>query len=359
MISVEQIRPSQSVSNEMPIAHEYTWPKPAKRVSNTFFKLVYRWSHSSAFRHNERLWHGVSIERDSRGFLERMSIAGLTLPLENADELLASRTGDCHLIATGPSVNDIDYSALDLNNVMGVNGAIALQDKHPIRFEYYCIVDAGFIRKRPDLVARVVQQKLTLFATPLVMWYVAQYFPLSQIRCRIFLIEDIQYPAGKRALLKHELLPTHASPDLVLFDEEPALGFSFNIRRGIFDGRTVAYTGLQVLTSLGFTHIVMHGLDLRNAAQTPRFYETKENMQPSALDGDFNSFIEPSFRHAAPLLSRRGVRVVNLSAHSALGSDIIEKDDWHSLAPAFFTQSLARSQAQSFELSLEQSLEHE
>jgi hypothetical protein len=56
----------------------------------------------------------------------------------------------------------------------------------------------------------------------------------------------------------------------------------------------------------------MHGLHLLNAAQTPRFYETKENMQPSALDGDFNSFIEPSFRHAAPLLSRRGIRVVNL-----------------------------------------------
>lgn len=340
MISVDQIRPSQSVANEMSIVHEYAWPKPAQRLSSTFFKLVYRWSHSNAFRHNERLWHGVSIKRDSRGFLAHMSIDGHELPLENPDDLISSRTGDCHLIATGPSVNDIDYSALDLHNVMGVNGAIALQDTHPVRFEYYCIVDAGFIRKRPDLVARVVQQKLTLFATPLVLWYIAQYFPLSQFRCRVFLIEDIQYPACKRALQKHELLSTHASPDLVLFDEEPALGFSFNIRRGIFDGRTVAYTGLQVLTSLGFNTIFMHGLDLLNAAQTPRFYETKESMQPSALDRDFSSFIEPSFRHAAPLLSRRGVRVVNLSAQSALGSDIIEKDDWHSLAPASLEQSL-------------------
>lgn len=338
MISVDQIRPSQSAASEISIANAYTWPKPAQRLSSTFFKLVYRWSHSSAFRHNERLWHGVSIKRDSRGFLKQMSIEGHDFLVESPDDLLGSQTGDCHLIATGPSVNDIDYGALDLHNVMGVNGAIALQDKHPVRFEYYCIVDAGFVRKRPDLVARVVQQKLTLFATPLVLWYIAQYFPLSKFRCRVFLIEDIQYPARKRALLKHELLATHTSTDLVLFDEEPALGFSFNIRRGIFDGRTVAYTGLQVLTSLGFKTIFMHGLDLLNAAQTPRFYETRENMQPSALDGDFNSFIEPSFRHAAPLLSRRGIRVVNLSAQSALGSDIIEKDDWHSLAHATLEQ---------------------
>ena len=334
MISVDQIRPRQSVASEMSVVHEYAWPKPAQRLSSTFFKLVYRWSHSGAFRHNERLWHGVSIKRDSRGFLNGMSIAGHDSLIENQANLVASQKGECHLIATGPSVNDIDYGALDLHNVMGVNGAIALQDKHPVRFEYYCIVDAGFVRKRPDLVARVVQQKLTLFATPLVLWYIAQYFPLSQFRCRVFLIEDIQYPACQRALLKHELLSTHPSADLALFDEEPALGFSFNIRRGIFDGRTVAYTGLQVLASLGFNTIFMHGLDLLNAAQTPRFYETKENMQPSALDGDFNSFIEPSFRHAAPLLSRRGIRVVNLSAQSALGSDIIERDDWHALAHA-------------------------
>jgi Kdo-III transferase WaaZ len=322
----------------MSVVHSYAWPKPTQRLSSTFFKLAYRWSHSGAYRHNERLWHGVSIERNSRGFLERMSIAGHDLSIENPDDLLASQKGECHLIATGPSVNDIDYGALDLHNVMGVNGAIALQDKYPVRFEYYCIVDAGFVRKRPDLIARVVQQKLTLFTTPLVLWYIAQYFPLSQFRCRVFLIEDIRYPACKRALLKHELLSRHAGKDVVMFDEEPALGFSFNIRRGIFDGRTVAYSGLQVLTSLGFNTIFMHGLDLLNAARTPRFYETKENMQPSALDGDFNSFIEPSFRHAVPLLNSRGIRIVNLSSESALGSDIIEKDDWHALAHATIEQ---------------------
>ncbi|HEY3596228.1 MAG TPA: hypothetical protein VGL08_01740 [Paraburkholderia sp.] len=195
-------------------------------------------------------------------------------------------------------------------------------------------MDAGFARNRPDLVARVVQERLILFATPLVMWYIAQYFPLEKLRCRVFVIEDVQYPAGKRALRGQELRAARPGTGLVLFDEARVLGFSLDIRHGIFDGRTVAYTGLQVLNSLGFDTVFLHGVDLRAAAHTPRFYETDGNMQPSTLDDNFDAYIEPSFRHAAALLKSRGVRVVNLSARSALGVDIFEKKSWQALISA-------------------------
>ncbi|MFC0399836.1 hypothetical protein [Paraburkholderia rhizosphaerae] len=261
-----------------------------------------------------------------------MRIGRYRLTIENASVLPASRTGACHLIAAGPSINDINYSALDLEHVMGVNGAVALQDRYDVRFDYYCIVDAGFARNRPDLVARIVQQSLILFATPLVMWYIAQYFPLDQMRCRIFVIEDVQYPAGQRALSGRDLHTAHTcADDLVLFDEERVLGFSLDMRQGVFDGRTVAYVGLQVLNSLGFDTVFLHGVDLRDASRTPRFYETSTDRQPSTLDRHFDAFIEPSFRQAAALLRRRGVRVVNLSVNSALDVDIFEKRSWRSL----------------------------
>jgi hypothetical protein len=334
MLSVDPLAQLQSAASEVPFGTKYEWPTPTQRLSATFFKLLYRWTHSRAFRHNERLSHGVSIKRDACGFLDRMMIGGHELPMENRQGLLASREGACHVIATGPSVNAIDYNALALREVMGVNGAIALQDRQRIRFDYYCIVDAGFVRKRPDLVARVVQERLTLFATPLVLWYIAQYFPIERMRCRIVLIEDIQYPVCKRALCADELISAHRGPELVMFDHDRTLGFSLNVRRGTFDGRTVAYTGLQICHSLGFDTIYLHGLDLRDASRTPRFYETPENMQPSALDGDLESFIRPAFRHAVALLKTRGVRVVNLSPDSALGADILETCDWRTLLGA-------------------------
>lgn len=333
MFSADQISPLHAVENpEVPAAPAVanTRQHRLRRLSNSFFKLLYRWTHSRAFRHNERLWHGVKIERDARGFIAGMTIGNRTLPLANADHLpLPSEA--CHLIASGPSVNDIDYDELALRSVLGVNGAIALQDKHRLRFDYYCIVDSGFVRKRPDLVARIVQEPLVLFATPLVLWHIAQCFALERMRCRIFLIEDVLRPVRRRALSMRELFSAQPSAELVMFDEQRALGFSLNVKRGAFDSRTVAYTGLQVLTSLGFKEIFLHGLDLRDAAHTPRFYETRADMQPTALDRHFTPFIEPSFRHAAALLKQRGVRVMNLSAASALGADIFEKVDWHAL----------------------------
>lgn len=334
MLSVEratQALPAIELPSKPPC---YAWPGPIRRIRGTMLKLLYRWTHSRAFRHNERLWGAVAVERHESGYLQRMRIGRHELPIENADTLLGAFNGACHLIATGPSINDIDYASLDLDHVMGVNGAIALQDRHPVQFDYYCIVDAGFARNRPDLVARVMQQRLVLFATPLVLWYIAQYFPLEQMQCRVFPIEDVRYPACRRALRRQELHAAQTRDGLVMFDEARALGFSLDIRRGTFDGRTVAYTGLQILHSLGFDTLYLHGLDFRHAARTPRFYETANTMQPSSLDDHFDAFIAPSFREAAALLERRGVRMVNLSPHSALDAQVAAKGDWRQLRRA-------------------------
>ena len=331
MLSVDRAASLCDAAAGAPEASAYTWPRRTRRFSATLCKLFYRWTHSRAYRHNERLWRAVSIDRDAQRGIAAMRIGRHRLAIENTSALLGSRTGACHLIAAGPSINAIDYGKLDLDHVMGVNGAIALQDKHDVRFDYYCIVDAGFARNRPDLVVRVLQQPLILFATPLVLWYIAQYFPLNSMRCQVFVIEDVQYPAGKRAVCGRDLSASHARSDFVLFDEERVLGFSLDVRHGVFDGCTVAYAGLQVLHSLGFNIVFLHGVDLRNASRTPRFYETGGNMQPSALDRNFCAHIEPSFRQASALLKQRGVRVYNLSMDSALDAEIFEKRSWHSL----------------------------
>ena len=331
MISMDQAASTASRRCGASAAPEYAWPTPARRLSSTFFKLLYRWTHSAAYRHNERLWRDVAVTRDASGYLDGISIGGREIHVENAGNLSVARPSVCHLIATGPSVNDIGYDSLDLRHVMGVNGAIALQERHDIPFEFYCIVDAGFVRKRPDMVARVIQQDLTLFTTPLVLWYIAQCLPIESIRCRLFLIEDMLYPARQRSLGASDLSGVQSNSDAVLFDETIPLGFSMNLRRGVIDGRTVAYAALQVLVWLGFDTVLLHGLDLHDATHTPRFYETAGNMQPSSLDTQFDTFIEPSFRGASILLDRLGVDVKNLSPNSALDTEIFEKVDWRTL----------------------------
>ncbi|CAB3784113.1 hypothetical protein LMG28688_01801 [Paraburkholderia caffeinitolerans] len=313
---------------------------PIRRAGSTFFKLLYRYTHSRAWRHNERFAHGVVLERDEAGRLAGMRLHGHRLACVNAQMPLVPDLHDagreCHLIATGPSVKGIDYRALHLHRVLGVNGAIALTERQGVRFDYYCIVDTGFVRSRPDLVERVIREPLTLFATPLVLWHIAEQIGLERMRCRVFLVDDMLFPAGRRAPRVRELRETYDARTLALFDAPRPLGFSLDLRRGVFDGRTVAYAGLQVLAALGFKRLYLHGVDMVDARRTPRFYEEgAASMQPSYLDENFQDFIEPSFRHASALLARRGVDVRNLSMHSALGADIFPKMPWQKLARTF------------------------
>ncbi|MFJ2991101.1 hypothetical protein [Pandoraea sp. NPDC087047] len=299
---------------------------------STILKLVYRHSHTAKWRHNERLWPHARIERDAMGAIERFTWRGRHVPLARRAELQRLRRLPCHIIASGPSVADIDYDALPMHHVMGVNGAIALVDRAPIKFNYYCILDAGFVRQRPDLARRIVSRDLVLFVTPVVLARLLEMFPSSAFGCRFYLVDDI-FKRGLEAARTPEALRAdpQISASAAFFGEKSHLGFSFDIDNGFFHGGTVAYFALQVATWLGFTEMYMHGLDLRDASQTPRFYETMQTRVQTRLDVEFANLIEPSFRQAADVLRARGVRVENLSRISALSEDVFPKVDWRSL----------------------------
>lgn len=299
---------------------------------STLLKLVYRHSHTSKWRHNERLWPHARIERDAVGVIERFTWRGRHVPLARRSELQRLRRLPCHIIASGPSIADIDYDALPMHHVMGVNGAIALADRAPVKFNDYCILDAGFVRQRPDLARRIVARDLVLFVTPVVLARLLETFPMSAFGCRFYLVDDI-FKRGMEAARTPEALRAdpRVAASAAFVGERGRLGFSFDIDNGFFHGGTVAYFALQVATWLGFTEMYLHGVDLRAASQTPRFYETMQARAPTRLDAEYADLIEPSFRHASEVLRARGVRVENLSYVSALGDDIFEKVDWRSL----------------------------
>ncbi|VVE87013.1 hypothetical protein PBR20603_00938 [Pandoraea bronchicola] len=299
---------------------------------STLLKLVYRHSHTSKWRHNERLWPHARIERDAVGVIERFTWRGRHVPLARRSELQRLRRLPCHIIASGPSIADIDYDALPMHHVMGVNGAIALADRAPVKFNDYCILDAGFVRQRPDLARRIVARDLVLFVTPVVLARLLEMFPMSAFGCRFYLVDDI-FKRGMEAARTPEALRAdpRVAASAAFVGERGRLGFSFDIDNGFFHGGTVAYFALQVATWLGFTEMYLHGVDLRAASQTPRFYETMQARAPTQLDAEYADLIEPSFRHASEVLRARGVRVENLSYVSALGDDIFKKVDWRSL----------------------------
>ncbi len=308
----------------------------ASRPITKALRLLYRHTQPPAQRHNAVLWPFVSVQRDAAGRLAGCVVRGAqgpeTLPLDTVTRGLDT---PAHLILSGPSVAQIDYGQCRLDAVMGVNGSIALTERYPgLRFHYYVMLDAGFVRRRRDLVARVLSLDLLLFATPEVYRWIAFLFDPRQVRCKIALFEEVhqraRQPRAEPDALAREL---GADADLVLFDAHNpyhAHGFSLDPARGVFGGGTVAYTALQFLAWLGARTVYLHGLDLSTQAG-PRFYERDGQSLPTALDRQFAGHIEPAFRRAGALLRARGVTVYNLSEASRLGADIFEKRHWHGL----------------------------
>lgn len=310
----------------------------ASRPVTRLLRYAYRYTHPRSMRHNQSLWPLVSVRRDERSRLLECRIRGTsyTPPLVDLDEVQRHPNASCHLILSGPSVAQIDYSRLDLGQVMGVNGSIALQARFPdLRFDYYAMLDTGFMSRRRHMVDQILSQDLLLFTTPEAVKWIALNVPAKRIACRLAVFEEVHQrtmlPRPSPAQLTEQL---RGDPDLILFDANRpvhAHGFSLDVRRGLFGGGTVAYNALQCLVWLGFGRIYIHGLDMKNAASQPRFYETEKDRLSTALDRQFAGHIEPAFRDASVLLRSRGVQVYNLSMDSALGDDVFQKIDWRTL----------------------------
>jgi KDO transferase-3 len=305
-------------------------PSVLRDYKNHFLQKLYKLRHSRRWTHNAHLWPHIKIQRDADGVIRRFKVAGIDAPLTPFEQMFR-HTIPSHIILSGPSVREIDYSLLDLGGVMGVNGAFCLKQQYPhLDFTHYCIIDEHFVVDRRVIVAEILRQDLGLFVTPSVLLAILQNFSLSDIRCRICLIEKVT----EKALLPEPSLAElklRQSPQLCVFDSPRKLGFSFDPNLGLFDADTVAYSAMQLLAAAGAQAIYFHGLDL--SASGPRFYETPGDVCVSRLTKNYHRYIEPSFCQASELCRKKGIQLYNLSMVSVLPEWIIPKLNWRQLLP--------------------------
>lgn len=293
----------------------------------------YRAVRGRANRHTAHLWPYVSLTRSPQGDIRSMSVLGYDASLVSVSDAFAGAGPDFHIILSGPSVADIDYSALAGVQAFGVNGSILLQDRVDIDFPFYGLIDRTFVRDRADVVERIVSHDRVLFLTPDVLRYVLQYVPVERIRCRLCLVDDIAEPAFKSRPTSASLTALcQSGADITVFDDQIPLGFSFEPSVGFFDADTIAYTALQIVVWGGAQRVYFHGLDIRGAESSPRFYDEGGKQLGTRLEQNLDTLIEPSFRQAVALLRERGIKVYNLSPNSALGPEVMPFMAWQALA---------------------------
>lgn len=307
-------------------------PKVPGRLVQKMLRRLYRTVRGRRWRHNAHLWPYIRVTRDKRGHINSIRVFNRDVPIISIDDAFADAGSDMHIILSGPSVLDIDYRQLPKLQTMGVNGSIALQDRHNIDFPFYCVIDRSFARDQRDMIKRIVSKERVLLLSPDVLRYILEYTPLNQIRCQLCIIEGITErtyaPYPNRCDLD---TMQKQGADISVFNDQIPLGFSFDSGTGWFDADTVAYTALQAAVWGGAQRVYFHGLDIKDSETTPRFYETGGMRPTTRLEKNLATLIEPSFRHAMTVLQARGVQVYSLSANSALGPDVIPFLRWHEL----------------------------
>lgn len=248
-------------------------------------------------------------------------------PLE---ALAPAATRDCFIVGTGPSLNDIDFAALRGRTCIGVNGSVLKGEAFSVPFRSHVISDRHFFNDRFELVRKALESGAECIFSFRGLSIVCEREPALLHDARVFLLNEItaRYGEPKPDPVAFDAA-AQRDPDLVLHPRarpsEGRVGFSRDIRKGVFTGQTIVFSALQLAVWLGYRRVFILGMDLGGTGAGGRFYEAGSQAAPMRLDRDYEAYIRPAFEVAAGLLSKLGVEVYNLSERSRLPSEIVPK----------------------------------
>lgn len=244
-----------------------------------------------------------------------------------------------NIIASGPSVADLDFTDLINTATIFVNGSISLMAQYDFtHIAGYVISDARFIKHQPDILKKYYAGQ-PLYATVAVFEALAIMHPdiISSHHHSMRIIYPVDRPWGvktnkswfKRLLFKPQAL--NKKTPLAAFADQPnfvidtrhkpaPIGLSLDITQGFVEAGTVAYVAAQLAFSRQAGEIHLYGIDLINNDK-PRFYESKDNSAPSKLDKAISERIVPSFDLLGRIYKEQGVVVYN---HSPISQNLFQ-----------------------------------
>lgn len=186
------------------------------------------------------------------GMLRRYIHPKFFLSLQRIQKLKDRHRGQrCFIIGNGPSLNRMDLSLLRDEFTIGMNRIYLLFDRLGFSTSYYVSVN------------------------PLVVEQCAEEI-ISRVPCPKFL------DWNTRHLIRF-------APDMIFlkaFHEEPR--FFTDISRGIWQGNTVTYVAMQIAYTLGFSQVILIGVDHRFATTgTPHKQVVSQGDDPNHFDGGY------------------------------------------------------------------------
>jgi Kdo-III transferase WaaZ len=289
-----------------------TWPKRYRHMASydRRLKLV---EEGQAAGLNRIIWRGQEVGQ-----------------LVDPSTLNNRYQGHCFIVCSGPSLREIDFARLAGHPCFGVNGAVQMFAATAVPAAFHAATDADFFEHRFALVERMVESHAECFFSVAGVTEICRRRPQLLQEARICLTEvtnrlydQPRYTAAEfdRLAASDDQLLVH--PDRV--GQEGHIGFSTNLTKGLFCGRTIGYRAIQIAYFLGFRRVFLVGMDLGGAASQLRFYDEASSARPSMLEQDYERWILPSFEVLGFNLNRLGLEVYNLSPTSRLPASVLPR----------------------------------
>ena len=269
-----------------------------------------------------------SLERPGfREIVWKGSVVGVVRPTQ---ELRNSSSGDCFIVCSGPSLSEIDLSAVSHFSTIAVNGATRAFHDRDLQPAYWTATDPDFFKHRFDLVRRGLTSKAICLLSAEGLSEICIRDPSLLAMSTIYLSELLNHRYYQPRMSSAELTEAiKRNPQLHGHATQPsrddAIGFSCDLSLGLFCGRTIAYRAIQIGYYIGYRRMFIIGMDLAAPSARPRFYNEGGDPRPTLLDQDYKQYIEPCFEVLHDLCEARLVDVYNLSPHSRLPAALIPK----------------------------------
>lgn len=266
-------------------------------------------------------------------------LIGCTVNTSAAKFKTLNKGDRCYILASGPSVGSLDLAKLKGQSIIAVNGTSLLLERYGLRALVYMITDSSFFKGRRSLVQKGFNYAQYFATTPQVLRQIIKgrlaIFDTIKVIFFEFVNQRLGYPKlnDPQALYlkscndkRHVLLPTQTST----YNNE--LGFSSALEAGVFSGRTVVGTALQLAYAMGFRRVYLLGVDM-NVDQGTRFYENSKEALRCHLARDYDRVIGPFFEIVASMRGRHGFEVFNVSTNSRIPESVIPRVSFeHALA---------------------------
>lgn len=250
---------------------------------------------------------------------------------ESLSACKSARKGVAIIIASGPSVRDFPLERYSHVPMFAVNGSLVAFKAAGVRPYFYVCDDPNYGDAKSEMIIEAADFSENIALSPSVLDQVLKHHEgFRPGNTPLYLLERLNRPwQGKAMSDRRFSWSVRRDPDLIcrfsLWSKKAnRIGFSKNIEKGYFCARTVPYVAIQLAYHLGFSHVVLVGVDLNSAGG--RFYEEGEAPMRSALDDDYEALILPSFKYMSQAFRRApDFKVYNLFSKSRLPKSVIPR----------------------------------